>query len=60
MFDAVDIDQSGFIDYTEFLVASANQKSLLSDNRLKAAFQMFDKDGSGMITQEEIRAVLQA
>lgn len=58
MFDAVDIDQSGFIDYTEFLVASANQKSLLSDARLKAAFKMFDKDGSGKITPEEIRAVL--
>jgi calcium-dependent protein kinase len=60
MFDAVDIDQSGCIDYTEFLVASTNHKSLLSNSRLKAAFKMFDKDGSGKITQEEIRAVLQA
>ncbi len=25
MFDAVDTDQSGYIDYTEFVVASANE-----------------------------------
>lgn len=50
MFDAVDTDQSGYIDYTEFVVASANEKALLTNERLQAAFKMFDKDNSGMIT----------
>jgi calcium-dependent protein kinase len=60
MFSAVDTDQSGFIDYTEFVVASMNEKALLTDSRLKGAFQMFDKDKSGMITPNEIREVLSA
>jgi Ca2+-binding EF-hand superfamily protein len=59
MFDAVDTDQSGYIDYTEFIVASANEKALLSNERLTAAFKMFDKDGSGSISPSEIKAVLQ-
>lgn len=58
MFDAVDTDQSGYIDYTEFVVASANEKALLTNERLQAAFKMFDKDNSGMITPAEIKAVL--
>lgn len=60
MFDAVDTDQSGFIDYTEFVVASANEKALMTQDRLNLAFKMFDKDGSGMITPSEIREVLSA
>ena len=40
------------------MVASANEQALLTDQRLKAAFKMFDKDGSGMITPSEIKAVL--
>ena len=60
MFDAVDTDKSGFIDYTEFVVASMNEKSLLTSERLTSAFKMFDKDKSGMITPSEIRAVLSA
>lgn len=60
MFDAVDTDQSGYIDYTEFVVASMNEKALLSNDRLMAAFKMFDKDGSGSITPSEIKVVLQA
>jgi len=55
MFDAVDTDQSGYIDYTEFVVASANEKALMTNDRLGLAFKMFDKDGSGMITPSEIR-----
>ena len=58
MFDAVDTDCSGYLDYTEFVVASANEQALLTDQRLKAAFKMFDKDGSGMITPSEIKTVL--
>ena len=60
MFDAVDTDQSGYIDYTEFVVASANEKTLMTNDRLSMAFKMFDKDGSGMITPSEIRTVLQS
>ena len=43
MFDAVDIDKSGFIDYSEFVVASMNEKNLLTNEKLQSAFKMFDK-----------------
>ena len=43
MFDAVDIDKSGFIDYSEFVIASMNEKNLLTNDKLQAAFKMFDK-----------------
>jgi calcium-dependent protein kinase len=35
MFDAIDIDQSGFIDYSEFVVASMNEKSLVTNEKLQ-------------------------
>jgi len=54
----VDIDGSGFIDYSEFVIASMNEKQLLTNEKLEAAFKMFDKDGSGMISTEEIKQVL--
>lgn len=47
MFDAVDIDKSGFIDYSEFVVASMNEKQLLTDEKLLSAFKMFDKVSPG-------------
>lgn len=34
MFDAVDIDRSGFIDYSEFVIASMNEKQLLTNEKL--------------------------
>lgn len=58
MFNSVDTDRSGFIDYTEFVVAATNQNALTSQEKLQAAFRMFDKDGSGRISPEEIREVL--
>ena len=58
MFNQVDTDKSGFIDYSEFVVASMNQSSLTSNERLQAAFKMFDKDNSGSISADEIREVL--
>ena len=58
MFAKVDVDDSGAIDYSEFVVASMNEKNLLSNNTLQSAFKMFDKDGGGSISTDEIRQVL--
>lgn len=58
MFDSVDIDKSGFIDYSEFVVAAMNEKNLLTNEKLQSAFKMFDKDGSGFISAEEIKEIL--
>jgi calcium-dependent protein kinase len=43
MFSAIDTDGSGTIDYTEFVVATVNEKSLITNDKLQAAFKMFDK-----------------
>lgn len=58
MFSAVDSDNSGFIDYSEFVVAAMNEKALTTNDKLQAAFKMFDKDGSGVISAAEIKEVL--
>ena len=58
MFNAVDTDRSGFIDYSEFVVAAMNESQLTSNDKLQAAFKMFDKDGSGVISPQEIKEVL--
>lgn len=58
MFNAIDTDGSGAIDYSEFLMATMNQQQLLSKEKLKQAFKMFDKDGSGTISREEIKEAL--
>jgi len=35
------------------------EEQLLTNDKLAAAFKMFDKDGSGMISTDEIKTVLQ-
>lgn len=54
----VDADGNGEIDYSEWIIATVNKKKLLSDDKLQAAFDMFDKDGSGAISPDEIKEVL--
>jgi len=58
MFKSVDTDNSGFIDYSEFVVAAMNESQLTTNEKLQAAFKMFDKDGSGIISPDEIKEVL--
>jgi calcium-dependent protein kinase len=55
---AADIDGNGNIEFSEFCTATMDKRKMLSVDRLKAAFSIFDKDGSGYISFEEIRAVL--
>ena len=54
----VDTDNNGFIDYTEFLKATLNQKTVMSSENLRKAFDLFDKDSSGSINALELKRVL--
>jgi calcium-dependent protein kinase len=54
----VDLDKSGTIDYNEFVLASISQQKLLNKEKLEATFKMFDKDGNGTISADEIKSVL--
>lgn len=58
IFDCVDMNKNNFIDYSEFVIATMNEKQLLTTEKLAAAFKMFDKDASGLISTEEIKEVL--
>ena len=52
-----DSDGNGWIDYSEFIRATIDKRKLLSKERLRAAFGLFDKDDNGYINASEIRQV---
>jgi calcium-dependent protein kinase len=54
----VDLDKSGAIDYTEFIAATMDRKKMFSRERLEQAFSMFDKDGNGTISADELKEIL--
>ena len=49
-----DIDNSGTIDYGEFIAATLHMNKLEREENLVSAFSFFDKDGSGFITIDEL------
>ena len=53
-----DTDGSGEIDYSEWVVAAINKTTLLTNEKLEAAFNLFDKDNSGTISAGEVKDVL--
>lgn len=58
LFDSIDKDKSGYIDYSEFLLASMNIEATLSEEKLECAFQLLDYDNSGKITTSELKSRL--
>lgn len=50
-----DIDNSGTIDYGEFIAATLHLNKVEKEDHLFAAFSYFDKDGSGYITLDELQ-----
>ena len=58
IFKSIDTDNSGNIDYTEFIAASLDKNVYLQENKLYEAFKLFDVDGSGKISKDEIAYIL--
>jgi calcium-dependent protein kinase len=58
LFNTVDTDKNGYIEYSEFIVASMSSKKNMSEEKLTAAFKLFDTDGNGTISADELKHVL--
>eukprot|EP00747_Dinoflagellata_sp_TGD_P148505 gnl/TRDRNA2_/TRDRNA2_176928_c3_seq5.p1 gnl/TRDRNA2_/TRDRNA2_176928_c3~~gnl/TRDRNA2_/TRDRNA2_176928_c3_seq5.p1 ORF type:complete len:523 (+),score=148.64 gnl/TRDRNA2_/TRDRNA2_176928_c3_seq5:44-1570(+) len=56
--EEVDSDGSGIIDYTEFLAATLDKKTYQTEDVCWQAFRVFDRNGDGKISREEIAHVL--
>jgi calcium-dependent protein kinase len=57
IFKKLDNDNNGYIEYEEFVRASINKDIFVKEEILQFAFKFFDKDGSGEITIDELKAV---
>lgn len=55
---AADLDGSGTINYTEFLAATLQQSVFMREENLRNAFKLFDVNGDGKITVDELKQII--
>jgi calcium-dependent protein kinase len=54
----LDMDGSGSIDYTEFIAATIEKQHYLKEEVCRAAFHVFDVDGDGIISHDDLAQLL--
>ena len=58
LFEIIDVDGNGFIEYEEFLRAGLNKAKILTENNLETAFKLYDIKNEGKINAEQLKSVL--
>lgn len=58
IFGKVDVDGSGEIGYSEFVVATMNDNNMISNEKLRNAYKLFDLDSGGTISFEEMKKII--
>ena len=54
----IDTDNNGYISFEEFCIALINKEKILTEKNLRMAFDVFDRDKSGGISQNELKFIL--
>jgi calcium-dependent protein kinase len=57
-FKQADVDDSGRVDYTEFIAAMLEAHGEIQSKQIDEAFRIFDQENKGYITPENLRGVL--
>ncbi|KAJ0411663.1 hypothetical protein ATCC90586_004132 [Pythium insidiosum] len=60
VFQLFDNEKTGRIDVREFMIALSNFSGAEKEEKLKFAFMVFDEDGNGVITRQELMKILKA
>ena len=58
IFKEIDFNNDGSINFSEFLTVNIQKEKLLNEETLDRAFRMFDLDGNGYITIEELKKTM--
>jgi calcium-dependent protein kinase len=58
IFKEIDFNDDGTINFSEFLTVNIKKEKLLSEETLDKAFRMFDIDGNGYITIDELKKTM--
>ena len=58
IFNLLDRDSSGSVEYEEFIRASISIEKIITKENLMFAFNIFDKDKSGEISAQEVKTIL--
>ncbi|CAD8119762.1 unnamed protein product [Paramecium sonneborni] len=54
----LDKNQSGVIEFNEFLMAAINEEKIIPIKKVEQAFKIFDSDGDGYISKQEIEEIM--
>lgn len=57
-FKKLDIDNSGLIELNEFISSILENTRYLSRSKVEKAFRIFDTDGNGYISRDELQAAM--
>ena len=58
IFKEIDFNNDGSINFSEFLTVNLQKEKLLNEETLDKAFRMFDIDGNGYITIDELKKAM--